>query len=227
MLAISDAMDVNKQQILTNIGYADEYQPSARIRSLVNDYIENYHDLIASSYSYVIRDIISVEGNLVTIEDPIEGSITLKSRVIARLLESCEKAAIFALTIGNHLEDMVAYLAENGLVLQATVLDAVGSSATEKLADYVEDRIKRMANLEGLIASQRFSPGYCDWAVSQQKKVFQSLCDDTAGIRLTESLLMIPQKSVSGIIGIGLASKEIENYNPCPTCKKRNCPGRR
>lgn len=223
MLTVSDEMDVDKQEILSNIGYADEYQPSVRIISLVNDYIENYHDLIASSYSYVIRDIVSVAGNLIT----IEGSITLKSRVIARLLERCEKAAIFALTIGNHLEDMVAYLAENKLVLQATVLDAIGSSAAERLAAYVSDRIKRIANLEGLVTSQRFSPGYCDWAVSQQKKVFKALRGDTAGIRLTESLLMIPRKSVSGIIGIGLPDKGIENYNPCLTCKKKNCPGRR
>jgi hypothetical protein len=223
MLAVSDEIDVDKQQIFSNIGYADEYQPSARITSLVNDYIDNYHDFIASSYSYVIRDIISVEGNLTT----IEGSITLKSRVIARLLARCEKVAIFALTIGNHLEDMVAYLAENKLVLQATVLDAIGSSAAEKLADYVNDRIRRMANLKGLVTSQRFSPGYCDWAVSQQKMVFKALRGDTAGIHLTESLLMIPRKSVSGIIGIGLPDKGIEDYNPCLTCKKRNCPGRR
>jgi hypothetical protein len=227
MLAVSDEIDIDKQQILSNIGYADDYQPSARITSLVNDYIENYHDFIASSYSYVIRDILSIEGNLVTVEDPIEGSITLKSRVIARLLERCEKVAIFALTIGNHLEDMVAYLAENKLVLQATVLDAIGSSAAERLADYVSDRIRRMANLEGFVTSWRFSPGYCDWAVSQQKMVFKALSDDTAGIRLTESLLMIPRKSVSGIIGIGLPDKDIDNYNPCLTCKKKDCPGRR
>jgi hypothetical protein len=227
MLAVSDEIDIDKQQILSNIGYADDYQPSARITSLVNDYIENYHDFIASSYSYVIRDILSIEGNLVTVEDPIEGSITLKSRVIARLLERCEKVAIFALTIGNHLEDMVAYLAENKLVLQATVLDAIGSSAAENLADYVSDRIGRLANLKGLVTSQRFSPGYCDWAVSQQKMVFKAMHGDNAGIRLTESLLMMPQKSVSGIIGIGLPDKGIEDYNPCLTCKKRNCPGRR
>ena len=223
MLAISDQIDIDKQEILSNIGYSDEYQPSARIDSLVNDYIENYHDLIASSYSYNIRDIESVKGTHVNIGD----SIILESNVIARLLEHCDKVAIFALTIGNHLEEMVAYLAENGLVLQATVLDAIGSGAAEKLAAYVEDRIKRMANIEGLVTSRRFSPGYCDWEVSQQKMVFKALNGDTAGIRLTKSLLMVPRKSVSGIIGIGPAYHNIENYNPCHTCNKKDCPGRR
>jgi len=38
---------------------------------------------------------------------------------------------------------------------------------------------------------------------------------------------MIPQKSISGIIGIGPASANVENYDPCKTCKKKDCPGRR
>jgi len=223
MLAISNEIDIGRQEVLSHIGYGDEYQPSARIVSLVNDYIENYHDFMAPSYSYTIRDIEAIQGNRVTIGD----SITFDSKIIAKLLERCHKIAVFALTIGNHLEEMVAYLAENGLVLQATVLDAIGSGAAEKLADYVEDRIRRMANIEGLVTSLRFSPGYCDWEVSQQKMVFQSLNGDSAGIRLTESLLMIPRKSVSGIIGIGWPDNDIENYNPCQTCKRKDCPGRR
>ena len=142
MLAVSSQIDIDRQQVLSHIGYGDDYEPSARIKSLVNDYIENYHDLIAPSYSYEIKDIVSVQGEHVT----IGGSIAFESKVIARLLERCEKIAIFALTIGNHLEEMVTYLAENGLVLQATVLDAIGSGAAEKLAAYVGDRIGRMAS---------------------------------------------------------------------------------
>lgn len=223
MLAVSSQIDIDREQVLTHIGYDGDYQPSARIKSIVDDYIENYHDLIESAYAYVIRDIVSIQGDSVT----IEGSITFESKVIARLLERCEQVAVFALTIGNHLEEMVAYLAENGLVLQATVLDAVGSGATEKLAGFVEDRIRLMSDIDGLVTSRRFSPGYCDWEVSQQEMVFQALNGDSAGIHLNESLLMIPRKSISGIVGIGHDVISIENYNPCNTCKKNDCPGRR
>ena len=219
----NNQINIDKQKILSNIGYGDEYQPSARIISLVNDYIENYQDFISPAYSYTFCNIESVEGNCVDIGD----SIILKSKIIARLSERCYKIAVFALTIGNHLEDMVAYLAENGLVLQATVLDAIGSGATEKLAIHLEEKIKRIANAGGLITSRRFSPGYCDWEVDQQEMIFKALNGDTAGIRLTESLLMMPRKSISGIIAIGLPDNGIENYNPCRTCKKKDCPGRR
>lgn len=223
MLAVSGQIDIDREQVLSNIGYDGDYELSARIKSIVDDYIENHHDLIESAYSYVIRDIVSVQGDSVT----IEGSITFESKVLARLLERCEKVAVFALTIGSRLEEMVAYLAENGLVLQATVLDAVGSGAAEKLAGFVGDRIRLMSDIDGLVTSRRFSPGYCDWEVSQQKMVFQALNGDSAGIHLRESFLMIPRKSVSGIIGIGHDIISIENYNPCNTCKKKDCPGRR
>ncbi|MCK4863313.1 MAG: hypothetical protein KAS25_03405 [Dehalococcoidales bacterium] len=223
MPALNNEIDIDKQRILTRIGYSDDYEPSARISSLVDDYIENYHDLIAPSYSYRIRNIESVDGNRVDIGN----SIVLKSKKLARLLERCEMVAVFALTIGNYLEDLVTYLADNGLVLQATVLDAIGSGTVEKLAIQVEGKLRINAGMEGLITSWRFSPGYCDWEVSQQELVFRALDGDAPGIRLTDSMLMIPRKSVSGIIGIGLPGNDIENYNPCNTCLKKDCPGRR
>lgn len=223
MLAVSSTVDIDRQQVLTHIGYGDDYEPSGRIGSLVNEYIDNAHNLVASSYSYTFKDIESVQGNRVI----IEGGITLESGVIASLLRRCDKVAIFVLSIGNHLEDMVAHLAENNLVLQATVLDAIGSNAAEQLAGFVEDRVKRLVAPQGLYISRRYSPGYCDWELGQQQMVFRAMQGDTAGVRLTEGCLMLPRKSVSGIIGIGQCADDIVNYNPCNVCRKEECPGRR
>ena len=221
MVAISNLIDINSQQILHNIGYCAGCVPSARIKSLINEYAENTRNLIEPSYSYVVRGINLVQGSRVV----IEGSVTFHSEVIARLLEQCEKVAVFLATIGNRLEEMACHLAEDKLVLQAAVLDAIGSDVAETVANFVQDRIGEVASTQGLCISQRFSPGYCDWDISQQKMVFRAMNGDTAGIRLTEGCLMLPQKSVSGIIGIGPG--DVENYNPCKTCDKQDCRGRR
>ena len=122
---------------------------------------------------------------------------------------------------------MVAYLAENGLVLQATVLDAIGSDAAEQMAVFVEERIRNIASSLGLSISRRFSPGYCDWDVDQQEMIFRALNGNSAGVRLTEEYLMLPRKSMSGIIGIGSSRSNIDNYNPCKSCLASDCPGRR
>lgn len=222
MLAIIGEIDIDRQQVLQNIGYGTDYKPSARIMSLIDEYVENAHNLIAPSYSYVIRDIKSVKGSRVFIGD----SVVFKSNIIARLLEQCKKVAVFALTIGSHLEELVDHLAEHGVIVQAAVLHAIGSGATEKVADFVQDRISQLARSQGFCTSQRFSPGYCDWDVSQQKMLFRAMKGDYAGIHLTEECLMLPRKSISGIIGIG-SGGNVENYNPCPTCDRESCPGRR
>ncbi len=223
MLVTNNRIDINRQQVLHNIGYGTNCKLPARIASLIDEYVENAYHLIDPSYSCVIRNIKLVQGSRVV----IEGSIAFRSEVIARLLEQCHKAAVFLVTIGNHLEETAYRLAKDGLILQATVLDAIGSVAAERVADFVQDRIGEIANDQGLVISQRFSPGYCDWDIGQQKMVFWAVNSASMGIRLTERCLMIPQKSISGIIGIGPSDGNVEHYNPCNTCDKHDCRGRR
>jgi hypothetical protein len=227
MLVTNDRVDVDieidKEQLCHYIGYNDGHKLSARISSLIDDYAEHAHYLINPLYSYVVKDVEWARGSIAFIED----SIIFKSQIIAQLLENCHQVAIFLVTIGKYLEDTAFQLAKDGLILQATVLDAIGSDAVEKVADFVQDRIKEIAESQGLVTSQRFSPGYCDWNVGQQRMLFYALTGNTLGIRLTGECLMIPQKSISGIIGIGPSIDNVENYNPCKTCKRQNCPGRR
>lgn len=222
MMTIRNELDIDPEQVLHHMGYDKGGVPSARVESLVKEYADNICHLIEPSYSYVIRDINSVRGSRVF----IEGSVIFRSNIIAQLLGQCQKVAVFVLTIGSRLGDVVRQLSKDGLMVQAAVLDAIGSDAAETLAHVVQDIIAKQAEAEGLGISLRFSPGYCDWRVSQQKMVFRAMNGDTAGVRLTDGCVMTPQKSISGIIGIGPADK-VESYNPCLTCKKRDCIGRR
>ncbi len=221
MVTLNNGFDIDRQRVFRDIGYTPDSKPSARMVSLVNEYIGNAHQFIAPSFSYVVRDIEMVKGTSVLLED----GVIFESGVIARLLEKANKVALFVLTIGKYLEDTDVRLAQDGLILQAAVLDAIGSDAVERLADSVEDQISEVAHNQGLNISRRFSPGYCDWDVSQQKMVFQAMKGDHAGVFLTDGCLMIPRKSISGIIGIG--PSQIGNYNPCKTCDKHDCIGRR
>jgi len=221
MITIKNRNDIDIKQLLLNIGYDTKHELPSRMANLIDDYVEHAGYLVDPSYSYVIRDIELVLGQ----QAVIEGSIFFDSDVIARLLENCDRVAVFLTTIGGYLEETVAQLAEDGLVLQASVLDAIGSGVTEKMVDFVQSMIEEEARTQGLYISQRFSPGYCDWNIQQQRRVFQAMSGDSASIQLTDGCLMLPRKSVSGIIGIG--SREVTSYNPCVTCSKRNCVGRR
>ena len=63
-----------------------------------------------------------------------------------------------------------------------------------------------------------------DWPITEQKKLF-SLTGDVEGligVHLTESCLMIPVKSISGIL-----FPNETGFNNCQLCQRKNCPGRR
>jgi hypothetical protein len=225
MVVVGDQIDIeiDRKNIYRRIGYSADCEPSARIASLIEEYVDNATQLIEPSCSYVIRGIERVQGFSVLIED----SIVFEGQVIAHLLEQCERVAVFLVTIGDRLEEMACQLSEDRFIVEAYVLDAIGSSAVEKLAECVQGRIGEVAHAHGLCISRRFSPGYCDWDISQQETLFRAMNGDQSGVRLSQEFLMTPQKSISGIIGIGSCNGNVEDYNPCRTCDRVHCLGRR
>jgi cobalamin-dependent methionine synthase I len=135
--------------------------------------------------------------------------------------------AIFLATIGSRLEDGVSQLMSKRQILKATILDAVGSEAAEKTACYIEDRVRELASSNGAEITLRYSPGYCDWDITQQRVLFEAMDSAPLGVELTEECLMVPRKSVSGIIGVGRFESKILRFSPCRFCTKRDCPSRR
>lgn len=222
MMADSSLINIDREQVLHNLGYAVNSSPPARVINIVNKYIKKLQNMIQPSYSYVIKEVEWVEGSRALLSD----SIILDSSVIAGLLKQCSKAAIMIVTIGRRLDENVLKLAEEGLVLESATLDAIGTAAIEKLASFVQEVVGKKAKSQGLATSRRFSPGYCDWSINQQEIVFRTLENESTNVELTDSYLMLPQKSLSGIIGVGTCGKA-DKYNPCITCKKYDCIGRR
>ena len=228
MVTVSNWIEIEKikidvDQVCKILGYHGKFTITPRISSIIKGYTENAYNLMEPSYSYVIRDVERVRRSSVF----VGGSILFESIVISKLLANCSKVAIFVATIGNRLEEMVIKLSIDGLVLQSAVLDAIGSVATDSLADNVQSEIAEIAARQGLVISPRFSPGYCDWTIRQQRAVFEAVATERAGVNLTEGFLMVPQKSISGIIGMGTDREHVKRYNPCRTCKKPDCIGRR
>ena len=73
----------------------------------------------------------------------------------------------------------------------------------------------------------RFSPGYGDWALEEQKILFPVLdCAHAIGLTLTESCMMAPVKSVTAVMAItedDEKDKAEKNKNEKNFLKKFNC----
>lgn len=142
-------------------------------------------------------------------------------KIVTGQLKKSENAAIFVCTIGPDMEEWSKEAAVKGEPLESYFIDAAASAIAEKCADYIHAFISKKMERLGLKITNRYSPGYCQWSVSEQQKLFSLLPEGFCGIKLTESSLMKPVKSVSGIIGIG---KDVKwNDYQCGTCGVKDC----
>lgn len=141
-------------------------------------------------------------------------------RKIGVHLGNLEKIAVFAGTAGMEISNWSNQAMKDN-ILKGYIIDILGSGIIEAAIDKLQARIKSKMEANGLKISNRYSPGYCDWALAEQQKLFSLLPPSFCGITLTDSSLMQPFKSVSGIIAIG--EKVKYNAYTCNICEMENC----
>lgn len=141
--------------------------------------------------------------------------------MITPAFDGATHCAVFAATIGKGVEDESSRLSAEGSILQSYFADVFGSSSAERAAEFIHERVREFAVSEGIGAGNRYSPGYCGWDVSAQKDIFSLLPEGFCGITLTDSSMMLPVKSVSGIIPLG-AGVFHKPYS-CAVCTRKGC----
>jgi len=141
--------------------------------------------------------------------------------IILRQLRGSEAFALFICTSGLEFETYQQRLKEQGDMVRVFIADALGSVIAEKCADQMEKALQESIDKLGWKHTNRFSPGYCGWHVSQQQLLFPLFQGHTCGVTLTDSSLMLPIKSVSGIIGLG---KDVRHLDyTCGLCDFKQC----
>lgn len=142
-------------------------------------------------------------------------------KIIERQLKGAEAYAFFICTAGVEYEAFQERLKKAGDMVRVFIADALGSVIAEKAADQMEQSLQENIDKLGWHHTNRFSPGYCGWHVSQQQLLFPLFKGETCGVKLTESSLMLPIKSVSGIIGLGPNVRHLD-YT-CGLCDFKQC----
>ncbi len=142
-------------------------------------------------------------------------------RTIKKMLAGSETYVFLIATAGPGPETMARELLEKGEFLEGYIADLVASALVESVANQVQDHIRQLADQSGLKITNRYSPGYCKWDVSEQQKLFQLFPENCCGITLSESSLMSPIKSISAVLGLG-SSVSYQEYT-CEICSMKEC----
>ena len=144
---------------------------------------------------------------------------------IRAFLRGCDSVVLLAATLGAEVESLIRRAAGRDMA-EAVILDAAGSAAVEELCDSF------CADLAAALAPRcltgRFSPGYGDMPLSDQFALFRVLdVSRRIGVTLSDSALMIPQKSVTALIGVSDRPQPPRTQG-CGSCRRReDCPYRK
>jgi hypothetical protein len=146
-------------------------------------------------------------------------------KIVAGQLSRASALAVFLCTAGKGIEQLSRGLMSGGDPFTGYVADCMGSLVVEAAIDRIHDALERHVAARGLRITNRYSPGYCEWHVSEQQKLFRLLPQGYCGVSLTDTSLMRPVKSVSGFIGVGAQVRRAP-YT-CNLCDLHECLYRR
>lgn len=213
-------LSIPRSGIYDNMGFGDAQADNETAR-LTETMLGEASLFVCPSYEYIILDGHH-DSQKIWLESA-GGTIEFDAgRIICSQLKNAERYVVFVATVGTGYDEWIAGVEKHDDVLQGFVADCIGSQIVESTADFMELQLQAELDLIGMKRTNRFSPGYCGWHVNSQPYLFSLFPEDKpCGISLTDSCLMLPIKSVSGIIGIG-TDVRYQQYS-CNICSMKMC----
>ncbi|MBS3811407.1 MAG: hypothetical protein KGY44_06030 [Halanaerobiales bacterium] len=147
------------------------------------------------------------------------GQQRFESKILSINLKDVYKVMVYVVTAGQEIKEWADK--QDVDMLETYWLDVLQEIILRKALDYIKREINEK-HLPG--SSSVMNPGSLnDWPLTEQSKLFKLLGNvkKEIGVSLTNSNLMLPKKSVSGLI-----FPTEKNFENCQLCPKENCPSR-
>lgn len=186
---------------------------------VINSVLERLNDNcgIIGGYNISLCEDIDTDKGIIK----CGGKLLETGKRVTSYMRNASYLAAFVCTAGKIFSDLSDEYFAKGDFPEAFIVDSIGSVTVENAMDRIQLLLEKEMDAIGMKISNRYSPGYCEWHVSGQQTLFSLIGDNNTGVTLTESSLMQPIKSVSGIIGIG---KTIKKYPyGCSICSSKSC----
>jgi hypothetical protein len=212
-----------RASVLEAMELGTDKEPPEKIAELVDDAFDAYGELVRARgvFETVTRDEFASIY-------PGEGSNEAKTP-LADIFPQTNQLALFAVTLGGPVSGRIEALFGSNDFALGYVLDTVASEAAEVAADRLEDEyegyLAEIGAWDSSSAHLRYSPGYCGWHISGQRKLFDRLRPEEIGIELNPSYLMQPLKSISGVVVSGPREIHVfnNNFRFCAACTTLSC----
>lgn len=126
-----------------------------------------------------------------------------RSRRLAGFLRGCDETLLMAATAGGEIMAAIEEAAGDGRLTKGVVFDAAASEMVDAALDWLMSYFARELRRENkALTKRRFSAGYGDFLLENQGTIFRMLELERIGVRITESFVLVPEKSVTAIAGV-------------------------
>ncbi len=213
----------NELKARERIGPDDNSERGVAIAKSLDESLLKARALLNPNYIRAVKKIAAAGEDFIE----LEGDIRFSSGKISKYIKGADHIVIFLVTVGERIESAAGDLTKGKEPLEGYLLDRIGSFAVESLAESVEKKIRGDYSRTGKSVSRRYSPGYCDWPIEEQRILAKILDFSKIGVSLTENCMMRPKKSISAVVAIADKGVFTESGSICGICEKKDCGYRR
>jgi hypothetical protein len=141
------------------------------------------------------------------------GKFYFQGPVIYQLLKDCSHCLVFLLNLSGTIEDDP---------VRAFLSYSTFNSILQTALDHFKKEIIGLLAVGEDTLTRRFAPGYCGWAIKEQKKLLALLNPAAIGVQLTSAYILNPPHSLTGVYGLRRNGPHAEKI-PCYTCTSVTC----
>lgn len=144
---------------------------------------------------------------------------------VVQVIKGAVEIILAICSIGPAVEERTREYMKSKKMFKGVILDSLASWAVDKTRKKFCNWITKEIHMnEGYRTSIMLSPGDSEWLITEQSTIFKLLKQEAEEIdvRLTESMLMIPLKSLSLLIGAGPNHLGKEDGTSCEFCSQRD-----
>jgi len=166
-----DKISCSKKIILRAMAYADEEAVPEPIDTALDHVMLESQGLIDLRGAYVIASDVALNRERNQLSS--HGQLFNTKQIVTHQLRRSEKLAWFLCTAGAEISDLSKKYLEEGDAISSYCVDVLANVATDAAMDLIQDDLKVKMNREGFNITNRYSPGYCGWDITEQKELFK------------------------------------------------------
>jgi len=217
-------LDINS--VLNFMGYADPERARPKIRQIAEEE-KMRANLFADSWGYALQvPLCGIKDEEIFLKKE-DSQVSLHSTQLPKILRKSDAVTILLVTAGRKVTDESRRLMAAGKMTQALAVSAVGSAMVVDLMKELTRQVFSEAQKRDYGTTLRVGPGYTGWHLNDQTTLFSFFDQSDLPITLNHGVMMEPEKSLLGMVGLNPGGKEAPEIEPCRICDLKGCDMRK